>query len=117
MVELVDLGPLRAEFPDGDTIIEIVRLFLDETSRRMRSLEESGRRRDAGATRSGAHNIKGAARSVGAIDLADRCATLEAISGRSTVDWDAAETVLAGILAHFAEVARELEGNLPSKSA
>jgi histidine phosphotransfer protein HptB len=81
------------ESADFETMLELISLFLDDSTGRLQTLSTAGIHEDFKAVRAQAHSLKGSALQMGAIGLASLCAELElsdwAMSG------DFARTMLA----------------------
>jgi HPt (histidine-containing phosphotransfer) domain-containing protein len=74
----VDLSRLaRTTGGDVEVELELLRIFLEQTEERLRSVEAALARRDYAQIREDAHSIKGASANVGADRLRELAATLE----------------------------------------
>ena len=77
----IDIAKLKEYFPyegeDVRMIMELAQEFLDDTKRRLKSLEEAYMRVDAQALGEGAHSIKGASLTFGAVIFSQMCKDLE----------------------------------------
>ena len=77
----IDVAKLKEYFPyegeDVRMIMELAQEFLDDTKRRLKSLEEAYMRADAPALVEGAHSIKGASLTFGAVAFSQMCKDLE----------------------------------------
>ncbi len=103
-IDLAVLERLRDELGDGDPaiVVELLDLFAAEAvavGPDLRSLETSRIYRAA-------HTLKGSAQSLGALDLASRCETLEALGRQGSLDEAAA--LLPGFEEAVARTLREL---------
>jgi HPt (histidine-containing phosphotransfer) domain-containing protein len=93
VAELLDFSPPRLEGLDAlrrllgeQGLRDLLRLFLDEGSRRLAALHEGFERQDHTAIAREAHAFKGCGASIGAQALARLCARLETEARRSCLD-------------------------------
>ena len=104
----VDLSRLaRTTGGDVEIELELLRIFLEQTEERLRSLEAALARKDYAQIREDAHSIKGASANVGADRLREIAATLE---GRmKTGESERVEAMLKDVAEEFGRVRAYLE--------
>lgn len=106
MDTILDLEPLRAALEDEAAVAEVVGLFVTDSANLVAALE-----RQCGAAQyrplaETAHSLKGAARNIGALALAEACADAERI-GKETMP--PADSVIAAVAAVATEFRRVVE--------
>ena len=104
----VDLSRIsRTTGGDLDVELELLRIFLEQTDEKLRSVETALSAKDYGQIREDAHSIKGASANVGADRLRELAASLE---GRmKNGEHTQAEAMVSEVIAEFARVRAYLE--------
>ena len=86
----IDPGALKSVFGDDqETFVEILKEFVDPAASDAEEIRKAIDNRSADGVGNAAHKLKSSSRSVGAMELADICETLESAGRRS--DWDTIE--------------------------
>lgn len=96
--EVVDLNGLT-ELLGPEEAIEVLKLFVDSTEDLISQIVEASARHDAKALKEAAHQLKGAASSVGANTIARACMDLEQCAKND--DWSATTKLNDGLTANF----------------
>ena len=96
--EVVDLKGL-SELLGPEEAIEVLHLFVNSTEELISQIVEASARHDAKTLKEAAHQLKGAAASVGANNIARACIDLEQCA--RTDDWGATVKVNDGLTANF----------------
>jgi len=106
----IDVAKFKEYFPyegeDVKMIRELAQEFLDDTEKRLRALEQAWQQENAIAVREGAHSIKGASLSFGAVPFSQLSQELEMI-GKSG-DFKNAKEKLEQLQAEFGKMRTEL---------
>lgn len=92
---------------EPDPVAELIDLFLQDMPRHTEKMEEAVAQRDAPALRQAAHSLKGSSKNLGAIRLAEVCASLEAQA--KTGDLATAPHLLAELKREFEATRQALE--------
>jgi signal transduction histidine kinase/CheY-like chemotaxis protein/HPt (histidine-containing phosphotransfer) domain-containing protein len=93
---------------DDDLAASILADFLDSSRSDVAALRAALEDTDAGEVRRHAHRIKGASRTVGASDLADLAAELEAAASTTVEDWHVLQATADGMQAAVSRLAKAL---------
>ena len=89
-----DMLALVAEATDRATLTRLMRLFIEDTERRLARLEALAGARDVVLLAEEAHALKGSAASMGAAAIADAAAELELRARHGGRDWQGAIAAL-----------------------
>jgi CheY-like chemotaxis protein len=105
---------LLAGSEDPEFFENVVKLFLEETTQRIVTIEEKILARDMNALKASAHRMKGSCKQLGVTRMAGTCAALEESAGR---DPSSAElnALLEQLQHQFEVVRRELESTFLSE--
>ena len=95
-----------------DLVIELFRLFAEDTPKRIAAARTAVEKGDPVALHLAAHSLKGSAANMGATAFADLCATLESIG--LTGNLDGAATLLAEVERRGPMVVAAIEAVLPT---
>jgi len=91
---------------DSQFMQEVIDTFVCAAPGNIRSMEDAFRQRDSRQIEREAHALKGAARTLGAVRLADRCREIEMIARNG--DSDAAQSLIAVLPTDLADLTAEL---------
>ena len=115
----IDVAQLKEYFPyegeDVRMIRELAQEFLDDTEKRLRALEEACLQEDAVALREGAHSIKGASLTFGAVPFSQLSKELEMMGKNGNLEntKEKLEQLQAEFMKMRAELLRVLTEMLP----
>jgi two-component system sensor histidine kinase/response regulator len=105
---VLDTSQLIAAFGEiDDEVREMMRMFVETTAPMIQDLEAAVTARRRPEAEDLAHSAKGAARSAGAMRLAEACAAIEDATERG--DWAEADRRLAALAPELAAVGQAVE--------